>query len=152
MHLSYSEDILQRIRAQQSLHNTMNNFITPHNNPESTFQSTMFKSKNFGFHNTSRLVQTGLSPLSKRPISYNECISEEESKVRGRYRLRNFRQPKLNIGKTDSRKLNEEKWKSVSYNGLKELMRTEIEKGSVKRNYEKIIENGEFDVVEKLKS
>ena len=120
MHLSYSEDILQRIRAQQSMNNTMRNFMTP-NNPES-FKSTMYRSKHYSDKNSpSRIHQAALSPLLKKPIVYNECINEDECRVRGRYRLRNYRQPKLKV--VEPNKAEDSKWLMTSYNGLKEMMK-----------------------------
>ena len=46
----------------------------------------------------------------------------------------------------------EAKMRSSSYNGLKEIMREEINKSSVKRHYDQVIESGDYEMVEKLKS
>lgn len=79
MHLSYSEDILQRIRAQQSLSNTMNTFMklkTPNNNDANHQQPPRYLSQISG--SPSRIHQSNpFTPTHKRPITYNECINEE---------------------------------------------------------------------------
>lgn len=41
---------------------------------------------------------------------------------------------------------------SFFYNGLKEIKSEEINKSSVKRHYDRVIESGDYEMVEKLKS
>ena len=124
MHLSYSEDIIQRIRAQQTLSKTMY-FLTPTpDNPELRHNNhnKSNKPRNISPNSIPRSQQpSALASLLQRPINYNECIGQTENNSGNRYRLRNCRQPQLKI--VDSTELMNEKMKGASSGELKQLMK-----------------------------
>lgn len=83
---------------------------------------------------------------SPKHINYNSYISDHSPKAKGKYRLRNCRQPKLKIETEAETKLS-------SYKDLKEIMRQKIQKESLKKQYDRYCQGvDDTDVIQKLRT
>jgi hypothetical protein len=100
------------MKISQSEEKKKNKFYFPptnsHDKSPYGFRNALMHTKQSGFFNT-----------TAKQITYNSFITDGPSNSRGRYELKNYRQPKLKITEEPA----EKKQKINSYIDLKELMK-----------------------------